>query len=98
MTDHTQLAEGARRLFAHYPDPDGLTERYPEFVIGRLLEEGSSVDLEWLFLRFEESDIVGWLEKYGSRQLSRRSRSFWNLVLEQPIDSTPPINGELWPL
>jgi hypothetical protein len=98
MNDHTQLPDRTRHLFADYPDPDGLTELYPEFVIGRILEEGDSADLEWLFRRFEESEIVGWLDKYGSRQLSRRSRSFWSLVLEHPIDRPPPINVELWPL
>ncbi len=98
MTDHTELPARTRRLFDHYVDPNGLVERFPEFFIGRLLEEGNSDDLEWLFLRFEESPIISWLDKYGSRQLSRRSRLFWSLVLDRPVDRTPPINGELWPL
>lgn len=98
MTDHDELPGGTRRLFGHYTVSDQLADRSPDFVIGRLLEEGVSDDLRWLFRRFSEAQIVDWLERRGSRQLSKRSRLFWSLVLDHPVTTPPDINQLLWPL
>ena len=97
MTDHDKLPRVTRRLFSNYANSDQLAAESPDFVIGRVLEEGVSDDLRWLFVRFSEAQIVDWLERRGSRQLSRRSRLFWSLVLMHPVADPPNINQLLWP-
>lgn len=66
------------------------------FVIGRVLEEGDREDLHWLSEQVEEPRLRKWLAERGSRQLSRRSRAFWSLLLSTS-DSGLPENP-LWPL
>lgn len=97
MTDHDELPRVTRRLFSSCANSDQLAAASPDFVIGRVLEEGVSEDLRWLFARFPETQIVDWLERRGSRQLSRRSRLFWSLVLNHPLSEPPDINQLLWP-
>jgi hypothetical protein len=87
-----------------FPDPvtradgphpvDGL-EPTP-FVIGRLLEDGDSTDLVWLVGAAGEEALAGWLSARGRRQLSRRSRAFWSVLLAEP--HTDPTDDLLWPL
>jgi hypothetical protein len=97
MTDHDKLPRVTRRLFSNYANSDRLAAESPEFVIGRVLEEGVSDDLRWLFARFSNTQIEEWLERRGSRQLSRRSRLFWGLILKHPVAEPPDINQLLWP-
>ena len=98
MTDHNELPRVTQRLFSNCTNSELLAAESPDFVIGRVLEEGVSDDLRWLFVRFPEAQIVDWLERRGARQLSRRSRLFWSLVLKHPVPEPPGINQLLWPL
>jgi len=88
----------AHRLFGHYGDFDHLIAQTPDFVIGRVLEDGSGKDLVWLTSVFSETQIAAWHQLRGPRQLSRRSRLFWDVVLNHHTDNPPKINIELWPL
>lgn len=90
------LPESARRLFHGYDDED-LGEPLP-FVIGRLLEDGDSADLGWLCRRLSEPDLAAWLQHRGGRQLSVRSRSFWEVVLNRKTGGEVPARSALWPL
>jgi hypothetical protein len=92
------LPSGATRLFAHYQSPESLADTAPETVLARLMEEGDSEDLRWLTTVYTESQIARWLTRHGSRQLSRRSESFWSLVLDLPLTSDRGTAQELWPL
>ena len=92
------IPDDTLRLFGHYDQSARLLEAAPDFVIGRVLEDGDSRDLNWLFNHFGAGEISDWLERYGSRQLSRRNRSFWSLILEQPVPDPPAIHDQLWPL
>jgi hypothetical protein len=67
-------------------------------VISRLLEDGDGADLAWLCGSVPEADLADWLSRHGGRKLSRRSRAFWEAVLERA--SSPPVEtgGQLWPL
>ena len=86
------------RLFPESSTNDSLARLPADFVIGRLLEEGDSEDLRWLLDRVSKNAITDWLDRRGPRQLSRRSRAFWAMLLEHPIGDPSPIDEELWPL
>jgi hypothetical protein len=95
------LPAGARRLFPHYAEEDLDPGRAPSLLISRLLEDGDAADLAWLLETFPEPEIAAWLARHG-RQLSRRSRAFWEDVLG--VEAGPvslenrPDAEALWPL
>ncbi len=88
------LPADTARLFAHYDGPF-LSEHDP-FLIGRLLEDGDSQDLAWLFRDVGAAAVRSWFRRWGGRQLSPRSRAFWAVVLGMPPG--PVVEGaeELW--
>ena len=96
------LPAGARRLFPHYEDEDLDPERAPSLLISRLLEDGDAADLAWLLETLPEPEIASWLARHGRRQLSRRSRAFWEAVLGVETGPVSPQNRPdaeaLWPL
>jgi hypothetical protein len=92
------LPAGARRLFAHWAEQDLTPERAPSLLIARLLEDGDAADLAWLLETFPESEIAGWLARHGGRQLSSRSRAFWEAVLGVEAGPATLETRALWPL
>lgn len=66
-----------------------------DFLVARLLEEGDRRDLFWLTSHVPETELARWIERRGTRQLSRRSLAFWSLLLDTPTD---PPGDALWPL
>lgn len=88
-----EIPPETRRLFPGYDSNPGLP-----FVIARLLEDGDAADLRWLTRNVSESDLAAWLESRGGRQLSVRSRSFWEVVLGRPAGGEAAIRKDLWPL
>ena len=90
------------RLFPTLRVADLETPEASTLVVGRLLEEGDRDDLQWLCQHYGEVDLAGWLAQRGARQLSRRSRAFWSLLLggsELLSDSNvAPTEEALWPL
>lgn len=92
------LPTSSHRLFAHYPDPQRLPDTAAEFVIARLCEDGDSRDLQWLTTKYPERQLADWLQTKGARQLSRRSRCFWEVVLGRSVSRPIQRQGELWPL
>ena len=87
------LPSSTRRLF-----PDRVGAPVPSETIGRLLEEGDTSDLRWLVERYGEAELAAWLERFGGRLLSRRSRSFWREVLGTSTSDPSPLTTEIWPL
>ena len=87
-----------KRLFAHYEESDLTPERGGSLVIARLLEDGDSADLSGLAARVSEPALADWLARHGGRQLSRRSRAFWEVVLGREAGPSVSGAGELWPL
>ena len=91
-----EIPQETRRLFPGYADAD-LAAGLP-FLIARLLEDGDQADLRWLTRNVPETDLAAWLEQRGGRQLSNRSRAFWEAVLDRPAGGEVPVRKELWPL
>jgi len=96
------LTPGARRLLAHWAEEDLVPERASSLLLARLLEDGDAADLAWLTAAFPEPEIAAWLARHGGRQLSRRSRAFWQMVLGVEAGPVPSKNRPeaeaLWPL
>lgn len=90
-----RLPEAALRLFAHDTEPHTLVETAPEMVMGRLMEEGDSQDLRWLIANFSETRLSEWLDKHD-RRLSRRSRAFWQSLLNRPDLGNSRSADDLW--
>jgi hypothetical protein len=92
------LPPGARRLFSGYDETDLAPERGGSLLIARLFEDGDSRDLAWLLGVMPEPALADWLGRHGGRQLSRRSRAFWEVVLGRKAGPAAPGASELWPL
>lgn len=86
------------RLFHHYDERELHAHRSRSFLIARLLEEGDTRDLQWLAALVGEEALADWLQRRGRRQLTRRSRLFWEEVLgvETPPAAFDPAG--IWPL
>jgi hypothetical protein len=92
------LPAATRRLFCGYDEADLTPERAGSLLIARLLEDGDAADLAWLFKNLPEPALAQWLACHGGRQLSRRSRAFWELVLGRVAGPAHPLAEALWPL
>jgi hypothetical protein len=92
------LPAGARRLFAAWAEEDLTPERASSLLIARLLEDGDAADLAWLTGTISEPELAAWLARHGGRQLSRRSRAFWGVVLGVEPSPARPEAEALWPL
>jgi hypothetical protein len=92
------LPGAALRLFAHYDEGELDLGRDRSLLLSRLLEDGDSADLAWLAGAVPESEVAGWFARHGGRQLSRRSRELWRLVLGCEPGPSHPEAGALWPL
>jgi hypothetical protein len=89
------LPEETRRLFPGYAEADlGASP----LLIARLLEDGDSHDLAWLCRTLPEAELALWLEARGGRQLSVRSRAFWEVVLDRRAGPEASSRSALWPL
>jgi hypothetical protein len=83
---------------ARFPDHNALDLLgHPGFLIGRLLEEGNSQELRWLFDTVGSSEVATWLSRHGGRVLTARSRALWEMAIG-PVGSLPALASELWPL
>ena len=74
------------------PLPKHLNPLFPEYhqirlnvgmdssiIIGRILEYGSTNELQWLNKRYTRGDIKTFIQKDGFRLLTPRSLNFWSL-------------------
>jgi len=87
-----------RRLFAGYEAEDLDAPAALPFRLGRLLEDGDSADLRRLFAEVPEPVAAAWLADRGGRQLSIRSRAFWEVTLGTAPGPASPETPALWPL
>jgi hypothetical protein len=92
------LPAATRRLFSGYDEADLTPGRAASLLIARLLEDGDAADLAWLRENLSEPALAGWLARHGGRQLSRRSRAFWEIVLGRAAGPAHPQAEALWPL
>ena len=88
-----RLFPGAEEGGPHHPvDPSS------PHVIARLFEDGDTRDLSWLTAAVPEERLAAWFERHAARQLSHRSRAFWEVVLGRPAGAEPDARRDLWPL
>ena len=92
------LPDGARRLFSQFPRERLADAAHAPLIVERLLEDGDGADLCWLTVAVPEEDLAGWVRGRGARRLSRRSRAFWEIVLDAEAGAAPEPGNELWPL
>lgn len=92
----------ALRLFPGSDESGSGVDPASPHVIARLFEDGDARDLSWLTSAVPEERLAAWFDRHGARQLSRRSRAFWEVVLGRPsgLHSGLQSNAgsELWPL
>ncbi len=93
-----ELPEDTRRLFESYNDLDPSATSNAGLIFAKLMEEGNSNDLVWLTGLFPESQMAEWLGRHGRRLLSRRSRIFWQQLLDRPEPAHLRAGDDLWPL
>jgi hypothetical protein len=93
-----QLPDSSLRLFPHHRPKHLAAAEVEALLIGRMLEEGETADLRWLAATVPEERLASWLGERGGRQLSRRSRAFWQVVLHRQAPEPPDIATCLWPL
>jgi hypothetical protein len=84
------------RLFSHYHPEDLSTGSSICFLTIRLLEDGDTRDLSWLIGCFPEERLTKCFLERGRRQLSRRSNSFWSVVLDRQLDPERRFAEALW--
>lgn len=92
------LPAATRRLFPGYDEADLSPERAGSLLMARVLEDGDAADLAWLLATFPAPAIAEWLARHGGRQLSVRSRAFWEIVLGRAAGPAGPAAEALWPL
>jgi len=86
------------RLFPGYEEEALEAPGARPFLLSRLLEDGDGADLRELFSELPEAEAAAWLATRGGRQLSVRSRAFWQVVLGvEAVPAAPEISA-LWPL
>ncbi|HVR99257.1 MAG TPA: hypothetical protein VMW27_21735 [Thermoanaerobaculia bacterium] len=91
-----EIPAGASRLLPDYDPRDPDAGPLP---VARLLEDGDSADLAWLVRIVPEPQLAAWLERRGARQLSVRSRAFWELILGVTAGGADLETArQLWPL
>jgi len=60
-------------------------EKNKQYIIERILELGDNDAVQWLFSNVSLSDIKKTL--VGSRRISRKSKNFWSIFLEDQPDA-----------
>jgi hypothetical protein len=87
----------ADRFFG-YEAGDVLDPAHRDFLVARLMEDGTGEELRWLLRTVGREPLASLLERRGGRALSRRSRAFWERVLGVASAPSHPLARELWPL
>ncbi|HEV8577972.1 MAG TPA: hypothetical protein VGX68_02725 [Thermoanaerobaculia bacterium] len=92
------LPAATRRLFPDCDEADLTPERAGSLLMARVLEDGDAADLAWLLATIPEPALAEWFARHGGRQLSVRSRAFWEIVLGRAAGPAHSAAEALWPL
>jgi len=87
-----------RQRFFGYDEHALLSAEHRPFLVGRLLEEANADELRWLVQLVGRDALAQFLTRHGGRQLSQRSRAFWERVLGVESAPASSLARELWPL
>ena len=72
--------ESIARFFCELTWTDDLADRYPFYVVERLIEKGDTEAVRWMRARYGDAfirDVV-----CRSRRISRKTARFWQVILE----------------
>lgn len=78
--DMAKLAGSLRSLFWDTDLEKIDIQQNKGYIIERILEFGNKPAVKWLLATYSLSDIKSVLE--GSRSISKKSRNFWEIVLD----------------
>lgn len=92
------MPAAVRERFAGYDEAAWTGPPHRDFLVTRLMEEGDGAELRWLVRTFGRDALASLLARRGGRALSRRSRAFWERVLDARSARPHPLAHELWPL
>ena len=92
------MSGGLADRFFGYDAGDVLDPAHRDFLVARLMEDGTGEELRGLLRTVGREALVSLLERRGGRALSRRSRAFWERVLGVRSAPPHPLAHELWPL
>jgi len=74
-------------------------DKYPDFVIGRILGYGNEAAVKWLFNHFKKNQIKQTL--LTQRGIPRKKANFWALALDVPKNKVTSLNkqfqSKIWP-
>ena len=87
----------ALRLFPHEEAAAVGASEHRLFLITRLLAAGDRDDLRWLFGEIGRAQASAALAGLGGRKLDRRTRAFWEMVLDAPSSPPSAAAEALWP-
>jgi hypothetical protein len=83
------LPKKLKSLFPEYDISKINAGRDRTLIISRVLENGGTDEIKWLFSRYSHSELADFLEKDGARLLNSRSLRLWSLVLG--VKPKPPL-------
>lgn len=82
MTIKKGIPEGTRKLFWDVKKEEVDPERYPSYIISRIMDYGDVEDVKWMLKTFSREQIIEVVKK--RRGLSRKSAIFWSVYFEIP--------------
>ena len=68
-------------FFQEYNLDDLDPDRAAATIIERTLRYGNRAELRWLFARYPEATIAGWVRRWGRFGLPAPHLAFWKLLL-----------------
>lgn len=64
--------------------------KYPDYVIGRILEQGTEEAVAWMKATFREEEIRKVISE--DRHLSPKSATYWALIYDIPADRVAALS------
>jgi hypothetical protein len=81
------------RVFFWDVDAASLDPRkYPDYVIGRILEQGTQEAVAWMKATFREEEIKKVIS--ADRRLSPKSATYWALMYDIPVERVAALSHE----
>jgi len=84
------LPEDSGWLFPEYEFKRMEPERFAPVIMARILERGTTAEVQWLLAYYGTRRLATWLRRYGYRALSPRAFEYWRWVLGIKRFRQPP--------
>ncbi|MBW1910164.1 MAG: hypothetical protein JRJ11_11585, partial [Deltaproteobacteria bacterium] len=86
IKNHTGIPEFLFQLFWEYDCGTIDIIRHDSLIMGRIMERGSWVSMDWLQKKYSREQLGSFLEKRGNRILPPRELNYWALMCGIPSD------------